>query len=252
VPAILVALLGGCGEPPEPVTLPSEGPAPRTPAEQLIGLVAAAKDQRYTASYLLRVKGRADRTVSVELARDGSWRVDVPGGAHGGRRAVTLAGTPQGVFQCTADGCVRIARRPSRIPARYDPKVEHPFTDWLDVLSDARAPLSVDNDATLRPPSGECFAVESNAAALTPAMDPGTYCFDADGVLTGARFSGRLLLLVGAPDSPPKSVRLPAPIVAADPLGTSPPPAPSPSASTSTSRSTSTSTSRSTSPTRTE
>lgn len=227
----VVALLGGCGEPPQPVALPSEGPAPQTPAERLIGLVAAAKDKRYAASYLLRVKGRADRTVSVQLARDGGWRVDVPGGAHGGRREVTLAGTAQGVFQCTTDACVRIARRASRIPARYDPKVEHPFTDWLDVLSDARAPLSVEKDPKFKAPGGECFAVESNAAALTPAMDPGTYCFNTEGVLTAARFSGRLLLLVGKPDGPPRSVRLPAPITAAAPLGTSPPPSPSPSTS---------------------
>lgn len=232
IPAVLLTLLGGCGEPAVPVVLPSHGPTPQTPAERLIGLAAVAKDKRYTATYLLRTRGRPDRTVSVRLARDGSWRIDVPGGAHGGRREVTIAGTGQGVFQCVTSGCVRIAEPGDRIPAKYDPMVEHPFTDWLDVLSDARAPLTVEKGTSLRAPSGECYAVESNAAALTPLMDPGTYCFDAEGVLTGARFSGRTLLLAGAPGSPPKSIILPGPVTTGQPLGTSPPPpAPSPSGS---------------------
>jgi hypothetical protein len=58
-------------------------------------------------------------------------------------------------------------------------------------------------------------------------MDPGTYCFNAEGVLTGARFSGRTLLLAGAVGAPPKSVTLPGPVVDGQPLSTSPPPTPS-------------------------
>ena len=219
--AVLLALLAGCGEPEAPVVVPSQDLAPQTPAERLIGLVAAAKDQRYTADYQLRARGRADQTVSVRLARDGTWRVDL-GSAYGDRE-VSYAGTRHGVFQCAMGGCFQIAEPGGRIPARYDPKVTHPFTDWLDVLSDTRAALTITRDTSLRAPSGECFGVESNAAALTPRIASGTYCFDAEGVLTGARFSGRTLLLAGAPGEPPQSISLPGPITAEEPPGTSSP-----------------------------
>jgi hypothetical protein len=228
-----VFLLGGCGgskplDDPEP----SKAVPPQSAAEQLLGRVAAAKDARYRADYTLRVDGRADRTVSVEFAEDGSWRFDIPGGAHGGTRDVALVSTGDGIYQCVlaaASSCSKIATPGQRVPAAYDPRLQHPFTDWLDVLSDTNEALSVDHDTRLSVPSGDCFSVESNSAALDPPMDPGIYCFDADGVLTGARFGGRTLVIAGTPSKSAKTIKLPGPVTDTAPLPTKSPPKPSPS-----------------------
>jgi predicted small lipoprotein YifL len=249
--AVLAALsaccvaLTGCGGS-KPLDAPDSSKAaapPESAAEQLLGRVAAAKDARYRASYTLRVKGRADRTVGIEFAHDGSWRFDIPGGAHGGARDVSLVSNAHGIYQCALGAvrsCAKIATPGQRVPPAYDPRLEHPFTDWLDVLSDTREALSVAHDTRLSVPSGDCFSVESNSAAMAPPMDPGIYCFDADGVLTGARFGGRTLVISGAPSKPAKTVKLPGPVTDAKPLPTSPPPPkPSPSKSSSASPGTS-------------
>ncbi len=233
----LALAIAGCGGS-APVTAPpsSAGVAPQTPAEELLARVAAAKDARYAATYTLRAKGKPDRTVTVTLASDGGWLFGVPGGAHGGRQDVTLAATAQGVFQCTSRGCVKIAAG-RKVPAAYDVRVQHPFTDWLDVLADTRAALSVAADTSFSVSSGDCFSVEPNAAALAPPMDAGIYCFDADGVLTGARFGGLSLVISGGAAKPPGTVKLPGPITAGRALGTAPPPPkPSPTPSPSKSR----------------
>ncbi|MGH3645611.1 MAG: hypothetical protein ACRDTM_00285 [Micromonosporaceae bacterium] len=236
----LVLVTAGCGgSKPLNVTPSASTPAPpETPAEQLLGRVAAAKDARYAAAYTLRTKGRPDRTVTVTLAADGGWSFAVPGGAHGGRRDVTLAGTDQGVFQCTGKGCVKIAGAGKPVPRAYDVRVQRPFVDWLDVLADTRAALSVAGDTTFSVPIGDCFSVEPNAAALAPPMDAGIYCFDTDGVLTGAQFGGRSLVISAAAGKPPKTLKLPAPVIAGKALSTAPPPPkPTPIASPSPSKS---------------
>ena len=226
--------LTGCGDSASPTPPPtSAAPPPESPVEQLHARVAAAQDLRYSASYALSVAGAPQRTVTVTLAKDGSWRVDVPGGAHGGTRDVAIVSTVDGVFQCAlspATGCVKVAAAGKGVPAEYDPRVHHPFTDWLDVLGDPSAALSVVRDTSLSVSRGECFSVESNAAALAPPVEPGIYCFDTAGVLTGARFGGRTLLLAGDHQPPPKTVQLPAPITPGPALSTKAPlPSPTPS-----------------------
>ncbi|MGH3736575.1 MAG: hypothetical protein ACRDT6_13310 [Micromonosporaceae bacterium] len=231
--------LTGCGGSQPLGVAPSASTAapPETPAEQLLGRVAAAKDARYVATYTLRRKGQPDRTVTVTLAADGGWRFDVPGGAHGGKRDVTLASDGKGVYQCVPKSCIRLSGAGGRVPAAYDVRVQRPFTDWLDVLADTRAALSVAADTTFSVPAGDCYSVEPNAAALAPPMDPGIYCFDTEGVLTGARFSGRTLVISGAAGKPPATLKLPAPITGGHALSTSPPPPPSPKPSASPSKS---------------
>lgn len=233
--AALVVVLSGCGGS-APVVAPSEASpkaAPQSPQGRLLARVAAAKDMRYSAPYTLRKNGKKDRTVTVELAEDGTWRIDVPGGARGGTRDVVIAGVKDGVYQCSLGrtrGCVRLAGPGGQVPRAYDPRVQHPFTDWLDVLSDTRAALSVAADSSLSVPRGDCFSVEPNSVALAPPMDSGIYCFDSEGVLTGARFRAGTLVLAGGVEDPPKSIKLPGPVTSGRPIPTSPPP-PKPSTS---------------------
>ncbi len=224
----------GCGGPNTAVVTPSTNPTPSLPAPEpdartrLAGQIAAAKDERYTASYLLTGPDNVGRTVTVVLAQDGSWRVDIPGGARGGTVDVSIAGNSDGVFQCTSS-CVWVAAPGEPIPAEIDPRVHHLFTDWLDVLLDRQAALSVAPADPLPGSQGTCYSVEPTTVSLTPPMDSGIYCYLDNGVLTAAQFSPGVLVLIGEPGPAPESVALPAPIAPAgtSPVPTSPPP-PSP------------------------
>lgn len=151
----LPALLAACvGDPPAATTSPpSSDPAPAaidSAREELAALAAAAQDRHFTARYTLTGDG-PDRTITVTSANDGTWRVDVPGGALGGTVDVSFAGTTDGLFQCGLPSasrpepasCVRLGDPDDTVPSRLDPRVQHPFTDWLEVLTDRLAPLAV-------------------------------------------------------------------------------------------------------------
>jgi hypothetical protein len=226
----------------QPSGQPSVQPAAR---DQLAGLAAAAKDKRYVATYTLSTAKRADRTVTVAVATDGSWVVAVPAGALGGLADIAIFHAGDGTFQCAlgpasgtqgsrpdlgpiTPGCVAAAT----LPTANDPMVQHIFTDWIDALVDRATALSVAGAPALPGARGACFSVESTAAALAPPVDPGIYCYDADGVLTAARVSFGTLVLVGTVAAAPPSVTMPGPAVSR-PLLTltapSPPPSPPPS-----------------------
>ncbi|MGH3741629.1 MAG: hypothetical protein ACRDT1_09870 [Micromonosporaceae bacterium] len=217
---VTLAAAAGCGgtTPPKTPSAPDEDIPPQSPQGQLIARVAAAKDKKYTATYHLQRQGKPVSTISVSLAKNGSWQIDVPGGAAGGTRDVSLVENRHGVFQCVWRGraeqggvanCVKVGDSGGSVPRAYDPRVQHPFTDWLDVLGDPRAALSVATDSSLAPPSGECYSVESNSVSLPPSMDGGVYCFDSKGVLTGARFGVGELVIAGAAQPPPRTIRMP-------------------------------------------
>ncbi len=238
--AATAALAAGCTSPPpaaEPTTARSAPPA--TDARlQLAGLAAAAKDRAFSALYTLTAPDRAPRTVAATRATDGSWRVDVPGGALGGTADVSIARLDAGVFSCnlpsatlpTPSTCVQVAPPDGRIPKRNDPEVQHPFSDWIDVLIDRQAPIAVSASAPLPGAQGACYAVESISAALAAPMDVGIYCYAPDGLLTAARTGFGELLLQGPPAAAPPSVGLAGPVVAGEPLGmATPPPPPAPS-----------------------
>jgi hypothetical protein len=216
--------------------------APTEARGRLAGLAAAAKDRRMVAFYTLSTTGRADRTVAVTLAGDGSWRIDVPGGAHGGAVDITMFAGPDGkVYQCAlpssgwpGNQCVRVGDRDHAVPSEVDPRVQHPFTDWLDVLIDRRAALSVAPAAPVGGARGSCFSLELTAASLVSPVDAGIYCFDADGTLTALVAGFGRLVLASPPAPAPPSVPLPGPVVAGAALPTAappPPPTPPPTAS---------------------
>jgi hypothetical protein len=244
--AVLVAVLGlvsGCGgaaPATEQSSSPTAAPTAGSPADQLAGLVAAAADHRYTATYQYTPpKAKTARTVAVTLANDGSWLVSVPGGALAGGRDVAVAGTAGGVYQCglggagaTGSSCVKVAEPGGRVPAAYDPQLESIFTTWVPALGDRQAALSI---ATAAPPAsapGSCFSVEPNAASLASPVPGGVYCLNTDGVVTGAQLPLGTLVLVGNPAPAPPTVTLPAAMAATGAVPTaSPSPSPSPSAS---------------------
>ncbi|HEX6500201.1 MAG TPA: hypothetical protein VF054_14395 [Micromonosporaceae bacterium] len=230
--ASLAALSGCAGDPasagdggttPSPTPTPTPG-APSDPRGLLAARGAAAEDRRYTATYTLTSAGRPARTITVTVATDGSWRVDVPGGAMSGTVDIAIARTGNGLFQCAlapTPSCVRVAAPDGAVPAHADPRVEHLFTDWLGVLTDRAAAVSVAR-AVLPGARGDCFSVEPNSASLVAPVDPGIYCYDTDGTLTAAKFRFGTITLATVGAAPP-SVTLPGPVVAAAPLPTKAP-----------------------------
>ncbi len=228
---------------PQPSLTVDTAPADR---DRLAGFAAAAKDQRYLANYTLTTPDRPDRTVTVAIARDGAWVVGVPGGALSGLADVAIYRSPSTLHQCLLGPASGTAgARPDLGPltpqcvtvdplaAADDPRVQHAFTDWIDVLVDRASAISVAAGA-LPGAAGACFSVESNSTALAPPMDPGVYCYSDDGILTGARAGFGTLILAGAVSPAPPTVALPAPIAPnAGPVpivAPPPPPAPSPTA----------------------
>jgi hypothetical protein len=235
-----IAVLTGCAA--TPPVLPDQTPSgpvvtgPPDPWGQLAVRVAATRDNRYVAAYTLATRGRPARTVTVTIAADNSWLVVIPGGALGGAADIALANTPAGFYECsltTPAGCFRIGNRDSQLPGRYDPRVQHVFTDWLQVLTNRQVALSVDVTAPLPGARGQCFSIEANSAALGAAVDPGIYCYDEKGTLTAAALALGTLTLASVPAPAPPTVSLPGPVVPGSPLSLAAPPSPSASPSTS-------------------
>ncbi|ROT27990.1 hypothetical protein [Micromonospora sp. HM5-17] len=222
-----VAAPAGCGSgtPTVPPTTPGVPAPPTEPRDQLAAYAAAAQDRRLVATYVLSVADGPDRTISVTRAMDGSWRVDIPGGALGGQADVSMAQTAEGLFQCQLAsagspdpaGCVRVAGLGQPLDPGIDPRLQHLFTDWPEVFTDRQAPLAV-STAELAGARGHCFAVDVTSASVSPPLDPGIYCYEPDGTLTAARLPAGDLRLVGAPAPAPATIALPGPLVDRVPL----------------------------------
>ncbi len=246
VPAVLLAgLLAACGDP-APATGPA-APTPSTPAAsapqgggaaraELAARAAIAQDYRYAALYTYDTKdGQPERSVVASVATDGSWRVDVPGGALGGTADVAIVQTGEGVFQCAlpsatnpiSPGCVRVADPGERVPREYDPKVQRLFRQWLDVFTDRQAPLSVVPAAPLPGSQGRCFSIDSVSASLKAPVDVGIYCYADNGLLTAVRVAFGTLTLASVAAAP-ATIDLPGPVVGGEPLGLRSPPPPPP------------------------
>ena len=241
VPAVLLAgLLAACGDPApakEPVTPPSSAPAAPDGGAARIDLAARAalaQDHRFAALYTFDAKdGSPPRSVVATVAADGSWRVDVPGGALGGTADVAIVQTGEGVFQCAlssavnpiSPGCARVADPGKRVPREYDPKVQRVFRQWLSVFTDRQAALSVAPAAPLPGSQGSCFSIDSISASLKAPVDVGIYCYADNGMLTAVRVAFGTLTLASVAAAPPR-IDLPGPVVGREPLGLDAPPPP--------------------------
>jgi hypothetical protein len=238
---LLLTGVAACGHDdpaPAPTTpLPSLADDAPDARADLAGLATLAQDHAYAALYSLDDgKGGVARNVVATSAADGTWRVDVSGGALGGTADVTIVSTKAGVYQCTVSSpqqpitptCVRVADPGKKVPADYDPEVERLFRPALNVFTDRQAPLSVAAVQPLAGAKGSCFSVDTIAAALSAPVDVGIYCYTPDGLLTAARVGFGTLALVST-GAGPVTVTLPGPEVPGQPMSTespSPPPVP--------------------------
>ncbi len=262
--------LTGCeaGHPPS-LTDPTPSSAiPTGPVDavgQLAGLAAAAHDRRYVAAYTLSGTATSGRSLLTSLATDGTWQVDIEGGALGGGGNVAIVGLKTGTYQCLLSGpattaatptpppaappspsasagasakpstsasssaspspsptpvrypapvCVKVAAAGKAVPKKYDPVFEHIFTDWLAVMLDRTAPISVFPASQLAHSTGACYSVESSSASLAPVIDSGIFCFTPDGTLTAAKIGAGTLTMSGPAVAAPPTTTLPAPITA--------------------------------------
>lgn len=239
--------LSGCGGGTPEVATTSAAPVsavpvgPTEPRAQLAARAAAAKDLRQVAVYTFKSPKRPDRRIAITRALDGTWRIDVPGGAHGGAVDIALVFIGGALHQCALaagnhpySGCVRIN---GALPAKADVKLHHLITDWQVKLTDRRLALAVAEVSPLPGARGKCYSVESSAASLNLPLDAGIYCYETDGTLTAARVGFGTLTLDGTPGLAPASVQLPGPVVPGQPLPLKAPPSPKPSASASVSAS---------------
>lgn len=262
-----VTLTGcGAGHPPS-LTDPTPSSAiPTGPVDaigQLAGLAAAAHDRRYVAAYAVSGAGASGHSLLVSLATDGTWQVDIDGGALGGGGNVAIVGLKTGTYQCLLSGpattaatptppppglstpspsasaepstststsaspspsptpvrypapvCVKVAAAGKPVPKKYDPVFEHIFTDWLAVMLDRTAPISVFPASRLAHSTGACYSVESSSASLAPVIDSGIFCFTPDGTLTAAKIGAGTLTISGPAVTAPPTTTLPAPISA--------------------------------------
>ncbi|MEV4704663.1 hypothetical protein [Actinoplanes sp. NPDC049316] len=233
--AMLTAGVAACGGAAPAQPAPTTASAPPADDDARIDLAARAAlaiDRRYTAVYTLDVAGRDPRTVMATVATDGSWRVDIPGGALGGTADVSIVQTEAGVFQCAvpsatnpvAPYCIHVADKGKRIPKRYDPKVERVFRQWLPVFTDRQSALSVSAAQPLPGSSGKCYSVDGISASLAAPVDVGIYCYSDDGLLTAARVDFGTLTISGTPAAAPPTVDLPGPVAGGKPMGMSSPP----------------------------
>jgi hypothetical protein len=223
---VAVVAAAGCAsrEPNTAAAHPAQSPTVGAPADaraELARLVAAFKDRYFTAGYTwTRYDGAGTdptRTVTVTLAADDTWRVDVPAAD------VSLVGRPEAVYQCGGRGCVRIAKTAQSVPAQYDIKVHHPFTDWPSSLIDRDAALAVTRAATLPGVTGACFSVEPTTVAVAPPIDPGVFCYDDTGLPTAVRTRFGTLALAGSAAAAPPTASLTGPIGSGPPLPVGPP-----------------------------
>jgi hypothetical protein len=242
VSAALLLTLGvaACGGADSPVTPASSAPAPSAAddpdaREELAGRAALAQDHAFAGLYTLDDGGGQPRNVVATVGADGSWKVDVSGGALGGTADVSIVSVPTGVYQCTLPSagnpitstCLKIAAAGKRVPKAYDPKVERLFRQWLAVFTDRQAALSVTAVQPLEGAQGDCFSVDSISASLKAPVDIGIYCYADDGLLTAARVDFGVLKLVSVVAGP-ATVPLPGAEAGGTPMGQSSPPPPPP------------------------
>jgi hypothetical protein len=227
--AVALTLPAGCGGPPPPGVSSSSKPPTAAPLDartQLAGRAAAAKDRRFSAGYVLAQPGQPPRTVTAMLAADGGWRVDIQGGVLGGTADVAVIGLRDGLYECVlgpAGWCVKAAPPGGALPIAADPRIQHLFTDWLDVFIDRQVAVSVARAPPLPGVTGDCFSLEPTAVSLVAPLDAGIYCFAADGTVAGARTASGTLALATAVGPPPPTVTLPAPVVPGAPPTTAAP-----------------------------
>src|SRR5690606_9446518 len=101
----VAVLLAGCGDgDPPPVEPPATSPPPVTGAAvraELAARAAAASDLVGVRLYRVSSPDLPDREMVVVRAADGSWRVDLTGGAWSGTLDIAMIGIGGQLYHCT-------------------------------------------------------------------------------------------------------------------------------------------------------
>ena len=171
--------------------------------DELAALAAAAQDRHLVAQYVYSRPGKPARTIVGDQRQRRQLAGGRAGGRLGGTADVSMASHGRRAVPVRAAvgrptesaSCVRLGDRRRRDAAPVDPRVQHPFTDWLDVLTDRRAPLAVSPASAPEGVTGTCYSVESTSASLNAPLDVGIYCYDQDGTPTGVRTGAGTLRL---------------------------------------------------------
>ena len=162
-----------------------------------------------SAAYTLDGRRRADRTVTVTLAADGTWRVDIPGGALGrpadvvdGRprrgRVPVLLGRRRAASGWPAAGAAPCrSGRSTRRCSTCSP------TGSTALVDRARRALGGAAPAAARRRPAPASRWSRPRSSIAPPIDPGIYCYGDDGMLTGVRTRFGTLTLAGPPGAGP-------------------------------------------------
>jgi hypothetical protein len=232
VVATAAALTACAGPPPDlqPTATPTVAP-PLPARQQLAARAAQATDLKFTASYALTGGGNAQpaaaasasagpaapssQSVTMSRTADG-WRLDIATPSS----IISLVRTPTGTYKCSLSGaapsCTQVAAAGQAPPADDDFALLKVFTTWPGQLADPATAIAVSPATNPPAPTGVCFEVDIVSASIAAPVDPGTYCYDANGVLTGLRTGTGTLKLLSS-SAPPASLQLPAPLVGANP-----------------------------------
>ncbi|WP_344311085.1 hypothetical protein [Fodinicola feengrottensis] len=234
VPLLALAACAG----PAPVPQPTTSATPQLPPrQQLAARAAQATALKFTATYALTggnaqqaasSSAPASQSVTISRTADG-WRLDIGDSAQ----VISLVHTTAGTWKCTLSGaapsCAQVAAAGQPPPADDDFALLKVFTAWPQELANPATAIAVNVTSSPPAPTGVCFEVDIVSASIAAPVDPGTYCYDANGVLTGLRTSTGTLKLVSS-GAPPAALALPAPLVAAGaPVSPTPTPSSSPS-----------------------
>lgn len=265
--AVTLTITGCGGKPPvDPDASPTKSTSDSLPPRQLLAARAAqATDRYFTASYTLTggaapaapttpttppaqtapptaqpaadtpttapaatptaaVGGGGNRTIMVYRIATGH-RLDV---ADGGQ-ITSIVHNGQGDFRCTLTGAApSCVKKSATDAADAEQTLLKVFTSWPTELSNPASAITV-TTPTDPPATTGCFQVDGVAASLDPPVDPGVYCYDKSGTLTGLKVAGTTLKLIGS-GPPPPSLDLPAPLTAPPPTAVPTPTTPTPSA----------------------
>ena len=171
---------------PTPAPRPADRPPSPTRAGQLAARVAVAQGPAVRR----RVHADAARAtaatgpVLVTVATDGTWRVDIPGGALGGTADVAIAYRPDGLLPVRArppaePACV------ARSPAPATEAAGRRSTRGCSTSSRTGSTCSLDRQRAARRgrreplagATGTCFSVEPTHRGSRPPVDPGIFCY---------------------------------------------------------------------------
>ncbi|WP_163512339.1 hypothetical protein [Fodinicola acaciae] len=227
-----VATLAGCSgsAPPAPDTSASSAPPP-LPARQLLAARAAqATALTFTATYALtdgKAQPAADtsaspspsgappqaaQSVTIARTQDG-YKLDIVSPTQ----VISLVHTGAGTYKCALSGatpgCTQVAAAGQSPPADDDFTLLKVFTSWPQQLASPATAISVSQAGNSVAATGACFDVDVVSASIAAPVDPGTYCYDTNGVLTGLRTASGTLKLVSSGQAP-AAIALPAPLVA--------------------------------------